>query len=177
MSCGVSIYNKGREILEEVGMIRRAKMGDLDRLVEIFEGAKAYMRAHGNLKQWADGYPARSDLAADIENGNLYVMEDGEIYGAFAMIYGDDPTYEYIEGAWNYDGPYVTIHRIAQAGGRRGVFKEAADFALTKSPCVRVDTHEDNGPMRRAIVKAGFSYCGIIFLADGNPRLAYQIHG
>ncbi len=73
-------------------MIRRAKMGDLDRLVEIFEGAKAYMRAHGNLKQWADGYPARSDLEADIENENLYVMEDGEIYGAFAMFYGDDPT-------------------------------------------------------------------------------------
>ena len=145
-------------------MIRRARMEDLDRLVEIFERAKAYMRANGNMKQWADGYPAREDLAADIENENLYVMEDGEIYGAFAMIYGDDPTYKYIEGAWNYDGPYVTIHRIAQAGGRRGVFKEAADFALTKSPCVRVDTNEDNAPMRAAIVKAGFHYKGIIFL-------------
>jgi len=73
-------------------MIRRARMEDLDRLVEIFERAKAYMRANGNLKQWADGYPTRSDLAADIENGNLYAMEDEEIYGAFAMFYGDDPT-------------------------------------------------------------------------------------
>lgn len=28
--------------------------------------------------------------------------------------------------------------------------------------------------MRRLIEKAGFSYCGVIVLADGSERLAYQ---
>jgi len=28
--------------------------------------------------------------------------------------------------------------------------------------------------MQRLLEKNGFVYCGIIFLADGSPRLAYQ---
>ena len=43
-------------------MIRRACVSDVSRLVEIFEGAKVFMRACGNLSQWADGYPACEDF-------------------------------------------------------------------------------------------------------------------
>lgn len=38
----------------------------------------------------------------------------------------------------------------------------------------RVDTHGDNVIMRRCIERAGFVYCGIIYLLNGDPRLAYQ---
>ena len=37
--------------------IRKATYGDLDRLMEIFENAKAIMRSCVNLQQWNNGYP------------------------------------------------------------------------------------------------------------------------
>ena len=155
-------------------MIRLATVDDLDSLVEIFEGAKVFMWSVGNLDQWTGGYPAREDLLEDIHKNHLYVMDDGEIYGAFALVEEPEPTYAYIDGAWANDGPYLTIHRLAKISGRRGVFKEAVDFAIKKCPCVRVDTHRDNLPMQGAIVNYGFIYRGKIYLKNGDERLAYD---
>ena len=39
---------------------------------------------------------------------------------------------------------------------------------------IRIDTHRDNRIMQKLISRSGFSYCGIILLADGAERLAYQ---
>ena len=39
---------------------------------------------------------------------------------------------------------------------------------------IRIDTHEDNKPMRRFLEKCGFKFCGIIYLEDGSKRLAYE---
>ena len=39
---------------------------------------------------------------------------------------------------------------------------------------IRVDTHRDNAPMRRVIEENRFTCCGIIYLADGSPRLAFE---
>ena len=39
---------------------------------------------------------------------------------------------------------------------------------------IRIDTHRDNRIMRHNIEKHGFAYCGIIYLANGDERLAYQ---
>ena len=69
----------------------------------------------------------------------------------------------------------MTIHRIASSGAVRGVFDKAVDFALLSHDVVRVDTHRDNEPMKRAIMRRGFSYCGVIYLANGDERLAYEI--
>ena len=39
---------------------------------------------------------------------------------------------------------------------------------------IRIDTYRDNQIMQHVIKKYGFGYCGIIFLANGDERLAYQ---
>ena len=39
---------------------------------------------------------------------------------------------------------------------------------------IRIDTHLDNRIMQHVIKKYGFTYCGIIYLASGDERLAYQ---
>ena len=39
---------------------------------------------------------------------------------------------------------------------------------------IRVDTHARNLPMRAKIEARGFVRCGIIHVADGTPRIAYQ---
>ena len=48
------------------------------------------------------------------------------------------------------------------------------EFAMNRYNSIRIDTHRDNTVMQRAIVKAGFTYCGIIHCWNGSERLAYQ---
>lgn len=157
-------------------MIRHAKKSEIDRLLEIYESAKHFMHTNGNPNQWNGAYPDREVIGKDIEKKQLYVAEDesGYIYACFALIGGNDPTYDYIEGAWQSDTPYGTIHRIAGDGTRRGVFAECTSFARTMFNHLRVDTHEDNVPMQNAVKRDGFKYAGVIYIADGSPRVAFD---
>ncbi|MDO5026642.1 MAG: N-acetyltransferase [Tissierellia bacterium] len=157
-------------------MIRQASVRDLERLYEIFSYAKKFMRENNNPKQWSGDYPGKKFLD-EINQGIVYVLEDrGYIYGVFLLNIGTDPSYSYIEGAWLKDEtPYGTIHRVASDGSRRGVFKEIVDFSLEKINQLRIDTHEDNHIMQGAILSMDFKYCGIIYLENGDKRLAYQL--
>ena len=157
-------------------MIRHAKKSEIDRLLEIYESAKHFMHTNGNPNQWNGAYPDSEVIGTDIEKKQLYVAEDesGYIYACFALIGGNDPTYDYIEGAWQSDTPYGTIHRIAGDGTRRGVFAECTSFARTMFNHLRVDTHEDNVPMQNAVKRDGFKYAGVIYIADGSPRVAFD---
>ena len=157
-------------------MIRRADYTDIKRALDIYDSARRFMRSRGNAVQWVNGYPSEELLRADVAAGQLYVMEDaGGVYAVFAFIIGDDPTYQVIDGAWLDDGtPYGTLHRLGSDGTRRGVLAEAVDWALTRLPHLRADTHEANVTMQRCLERAGFVRCGVIHVADGTPRLAYE---
>lgn len=155
-------------------MIRRAEFRDLDAVLEIYEYARNFMAANGNPNQWGKTNPPRETLEADIDRGQLYViLRDDRICGAFAFILGEDPTYTYIEGEWISDRPYGTIHRVA-SNGCGGVFLEIIRFCLEQIGHLRIDTHHDNLVMQHVIEKAGFIRCGIIYLTDGAPRIAYE---
>jgi hypothetical protein len=157
-------------------MVRNAKIEDLTAIMAIYASARRFMHSRGNATQWVNGYPSETLLRDDIAKGNLYVDCDanGRILYVFAFIIGDDPTYKVIDGAWLNDKPYGTIHRLASSGATTGVFQKCLSYCLTKISEIRVDTHADNAPMRRAVERAGFIRCGIISVADGTPRIAYQ---
>lgn len=159
-----------------VKMIRLAQKDDIQTILDIYDVAKKFMREHGNHTQWNGSYPDKEMLLDDIDKNQLFVMcdDDGDLYGCFALIGGEDPTYGYIEGKWKSDSPYGTIHRIASSGRKNGVFGECVSFAREKYDHLRVDTHEDNIPMQGAILKQGFEYTGIIYLENGSPRKAYE---
>ena len=156
--------------------IRPAEKADLERIEAVYAAARAFMRASGNTRQWVNGYPQRALLEADIEKDRLFVIDDGEaIRAAFAFILGSDPTYAYIEdGQWPNQKPYGTIHRIGTDGAIHGAVKAALDFALQYTDEVRADTHADTRPMQHVLAKNGFVRCGIIYLENGDPRIAYQ---
>lgn len=158
--------------------IRKTKISELAGILPLFDDARRTMRADGNLTQWPEGYPKTETIAADIENGNSYVCVDdnGEIAGTFACIYGPEPTYSVIYGgSWLEEGlPYATIHRLAAKAGARGVSQACFEWCIERFPNLRIDTHRDNSIMRHIISKYGFVYRGIIHLADGAERLAYQ---
>lgn len=156
--------------------IRKAEASELDAIMGIFDVARAFMRAHGNASQWPVGTPSRKEIAADIQAGVCYVLPEGDkLAGVFCFMLGEDPTYTVIEdGAWRSDAPYGTIHRVASAGIAGGVAKACFDFCSRRMSYLRIDTHEDNLPMQRAIERYGFKRCGIIHIADGSPRIAYD---
>lgn len=156
--------------------IRHTSVSDLPRLMEIFEDAKAKMRADGNFRQWSGTYPDPEQLKTDISRGVSYVVEDGDlIVGTFAFIPGTDPTYLKIyEGQWLNDEPYGTIHRIASAKDAHGVMDFCLDWCSRRTGNIRIDTHRDNRIMQHILETRGFSYCGIIYLLSGDERLAFQ---
>lgn len=157
-------------------VVRKAELADMDEIMRCFDCARKFMRAQGNTKQWINGYPSRELVMNDMENGNFYVCEvDGKIHGAFAMIFGDDPTYQVIEnGAWKNNRPYATIHRIGSDGECRGIFTAAFEYAKERIDDVRADTHEVNQNMQSVLERHGFQKCGIIYVEDGSPRVAYE---
>lgn len=157
-------------------MIRKATAADLDEVIRIYKTAKKFMRENGNPTQWPGSYPDKDLVLEDITDGNLYVIcsECGEVCACFGLFTGDDSTYSYIEGSWGSDTPYAAIHRVASDGRLKGVFRSAFEFVSAVHSHIRIDTHDDNVTMQKAIEKCGFVYRGTIYVENGTPRRAYE---
>ncbi len=156
-------------------MIRKAMGEDLPVILEIYENARKFMAENGNPSQWGTTDPPEETVRLDILNGKSYVNLNGdEILAVFYFAVEKDPTYNYIEGAWLNDVPYGVIHRIAVGQKGRGTAAECFEFALSRCDNLRIDTHADNIPMQRCLARNGFVRCGIIYVEDGTPRIAYQ---
>ena len=161
--------------------IRKASLSEIDQIVKIYSDARKFMRESGNAGQWASGYPSREILVSDVESEQLYVAvsEEDEILASFVYFFGIDKTYLKIyDGEWKNDLPYGVIHRIAVAQNAHGlgVARFCFDFAYSLCKNLKIDTHVDNLPMQKALLKSGFEYCGIIYLESGDSRIAFQKH-
>lgn len=93
----------------------------------------------------------------------------------FALILGEDVTYKYIEGKWLNNFPYGTIHRIASKQKVKGILRAAVSYGSRYTNNIRIDTHKDNKVMQHLLEKLQFRKCGIIYLLNGDPRIAYQL--
>lgn len=156
--------------------IRKSTPDDLNEIQRVYAYARQFMRETGNPNQWKTTNPPTQVILDDFKNGTGYVIEKGgKICGVFAFLLGEDPTYGYIEdGHWLSDAPYGTIHRIASDGTIGGIVKIATEFAEKTIKNLRIDTHEDNKVMQHVLAKHGFTRCGIIYLENGEQRIAFQ---
>lgn len=156
--------------------ITLAQVEDLDYIMQIYARAKRYMAETGNPNQWNGSYPERELLEQDIAKKQLYVYKvDEQVHAVFAFIIGKDETYTYIEdGQWRNDMPYGTIHRIASDGECKEVLAQCVAYCAEQIANLRADTHHDNKIMQHLLEKNGFERCGIIYLANGAPRVAYH---
>lgn len=157
-------------------MIRKAVPEELDRIMEIYKKAQDFMITTGNPTQWARKYPTRELVAEDIADGRFYVVtEDGKIHGCFMFHISEDPTYGAIDdGEWLSDEPYGVIHRVASDGETHGMMNKIVGFCEGIIKHLRIDTHADNKVMQKQIMKNGFTRCGIVYMSDGSPRIAYE---
>ena len=161
---------------------RKAEIRDIPEIMQIIKAAQKYLKNKG-IDQWQNNYPNPDTIKEDIENDNSYLIKiDKKIIATAAIIFGDDPTYHYIEdGAWIADGKYGVIHRAAVAEEYKGqgimaeIFSQTYRLGKSKNAkSIRIDTHLKNSAMQRAIEKENFEYCGIIYTSDGSKRLAYE---
>ncbi len=156
--------------------IRTAVPGDLEALRDLYAAARRFMAAHGNPEQWGNSHPPQELLLANINAGALKVCcrPDGSIAGAFSLFDHED-TYDIMkEGRWLNDAPYLVMHSVASYGGcGAGTFMLEYVKGLTDN--IRIDTKEENQPMRALLQRQGFVLCGVIELKAGRgERLAYQ---
>lgn len=156
--------------------IRPAREEDLPTILKLVAHSRSLMRANGNKVQWTNGYPGEVDIREDIDKGIGYVIEEeGTVVGSFALLTTPEPTYAYIEGKWLDDStPYGTVHRLTKAEGCKGIAEAAFDWCEARETTLRADTHADNAVMLHILQKRGYTRCGVVYMADGSPREAYQ---
>jgi len=154
-----------------------ATSADLPAVMSLIDEARGIMRANGNPNQWVEGYPAATTIAADITNNHCVLCRDhdGTLVASFAFMPGPEPTYSHIyHGQWLNDDPYHVVHRLASTASSHGVMADVVAWCMQRSDNLRVDTHRDNTIMRHCLQQLGFTPCGIIYLANGDERLAFH---
>ncbi len=157
--------------------IRAVRQQDMAGIMKVIDAARLILQKSGNIHQWRNGYPSEAAIAADMEKGGGFVIEDdGNLAAYFAFLPSPEPTYDIIyDGEWLDDSlPYHVVHRIASYPQVHGIFASIMDFCFARDANIRIDTHRDNTIMQHNILKHGFTYCGIIHLLSGDERLAYQ---
>lgn len=161
---------------------RLTKAEEAGQAFALIQQAQAYFRAQG-IPQWQNGYPTLESVRADIACGGSYVLlQDGAVVGTAALLFADEPAYAHIcRGRWRMEPPYAVIHRIAVADTCKGRGLAARMLRGMEAVCaqrqvrgLRADTHRDNASMRRFLSRSGFLECGVVYLADGGARVAYE---
>ncbi len=163
--------------------IEKTQLDELDKVMNIFSQAKAALKRM-NVDQWQNGYPSKEVILSDIHNKISYVLKkDNDIVATAVIFSANEPTYNKIyDGVWlTNEESYCVIHRIAVKDEYKGqnIASYIVSFAeesarKNNTASIRVDTHRDNLPMQRMLQKNGFIYCGIIYLADGKERFAFE---
>lgn len=162
---------------------RRAKISDLDQIVDIIEQSKKYLK-EVKVDQWQNGYPEKNDLRKDIEGQNSYVLVNGnDVLATTAISLNEESTYNSIfHGEWLTEEEYMVMHRVAVHSNYKGkglfkeLIKEAKKIALSNNiHSIKIDTHKDNISMQKALFNNDFEKCGIIYLEDGSERIAFEL--
>jgi len=166
--------------------LRLTTLADVDAVMAIIDQGKAYLKSQ-DIDQWQNGYPNHQTIEGDIESGEAYVLENqSDIVGTAMIAFGEEPTYRYIEGQWLTPNPYAVLHRVAISQTLKGqglgltLLDEAEKLCHQQGfSSIRIDTHEANRSMKKMLQKAGFTYCGIIYLdpneeGDRGARIAYE---
>ena len=67
------------------------------------------------------------------------------------------------------------MHRVAAPGRVKGAGSFCIRWCAKHSGGdLRIDTHRNNLPMQHVLEKNEFQRCGIIYLANGDERIAYE---
>ncbi|NMA94967.1 MAG: GNAT family N-acetyltransferase [Clostridiales bacterium] len=161
---------------------RRSTYADIDDIMKIIKQAQSYLNKMG-IDQWQDGYPNAHVIEEDIKKGYSYILVHGEeIIATVAVSFDGEGTYGHIyKGQWLTDDGYAVMHRLAVEDNYKGLGISSKIIEHIKSLCIdrriysiKVDTHRENLSMQRMLEKNEFKRCGIIYLENGDERIAFE---
>ncbi len=146
----------------------------------VLQAGRAYLREQG-LDQWQRYAPTPEQTRRYFARNEQYVARVGSAVAGVCVLLSREPAYDAIEGAWRQNGPYFAVHRVAVApqfrhcGVASALFAGAAAVARSRGArSLRIDTHEHNVSMRRALEKNAFRLCGTVTIETGERRVAYE---
>jgi len=162
---------------------RLSRLEDIKSIMEIINKGKEKLNKE-NIEQWQDGYPNEESIINDIKNTYSYVLvEENIIIGTVAISFDGESTYNKIyNGSWiTTNEPYAVMHRVAVDINSKIKGKGRLLIENTEKLCkdkninsIKIDTHEQNISMQNLLINNGFKYCGVIYLENGEKRLAYE---
>jgi len=166
--------------------IVQATLDDLEQIWNLRLETTELLKQRG-IDQWQYKDPAQEIFIKDILNKEFYVAKDeaGSVLGMMSVKEGIELTYNIIyDGAWRFNAPYLTIHRLAVKKSLLGsdIAKQLMEYSeqialKLKTPYIRIDTHEKNKYAIRLFESFGYIYCGWINLVQDKgdiKRLAYD---
>lgn len=161
---------------------RKTVKADIDNVMVVIKQAQDYFKEQG-INQWQNNYPNSDTINNDIVNGHSYVLlKDDNIVATVAVSFDGESTYNNIyDGKWITNDKYAVIHRIAVDNTFKGlglsseIIKKVEELCvINNAHSIKVDTHRENLSMQKLLKKNKFEYCGIIYLLDGNERIAFE---
>lgn len=164
--------------------LRPSTKNDLIDIMLFIKDAQHFLAAQ-NINQWQDNYPNTEVIDRDINNRESFVIttDKGKTIATSMFTINGESTYNFIKGNWitKNNTKYGVIHRIAVSNNARnkGVAKFIFNVFETRLQkmeftSLRIDTHKDNHIMQQLLQNLGYVYCGVIYLNNGNERLAYE---
>lgn len=160
----------------------KAKESDINEIMDIIKIAQEHFKSEG-IDQWQNNYPNHEVIKKDIDNNNSYILKENEkTLGTTAVIFDGDENYNTIyDGEWLSLGEYTVIHRMAIDFNQRGTglasifLKEIEKLSKDRGIySMKVDTHRENIPMQKLLLKNEYKECGIIYLEDKAERIAFE---
>ena len=149
--------------------IRKATAGDVPGVVKIYEELLDAQDAGRRTIGWVRGiYPTAETAEAALARGDLFVLEDGEIFGA--AIINQRQVDAYSGAPWEYESDRVCVlHTLVisprvSGKGYGSAFvsfyeKRAADHDL---PELRMDTNARNLKARALYKKLGYKEIAVV---------------
>lgn len=162
--------------------LENADLSDVNEIMNIIKKAQIHFKNQG-INQWQNNYPNHQIIKDDIKDNNSYILkQDQIIIGTASVSFDGEETYETIyEGEWLSHDEYAVIHRMAVDFNQRGTgvasifLKEIERLCINNGIySIKVDTHRENIPMQKLLLKNGYKECGIIYLKDKNERIAFE---
>lgn len=152
---------------------RLAREEDLPRVLGLFSGAVRLMRARG-IEQWDEIYPDGATLAADIRNGEMFLLTEGE-EPVSAVVLNGEQMEEYRGVPWEFEGGDIAvIHRLCVGAEQqgRGLGKAALRFAedLLREQgyrIVRLDAFSKNPAALKLYESSGYRRAGEVAFRTG----------
>ena len=150
-------------------MIRKAIESDLSAAKKLTESCALAMQEKG-IFQWNEFYPSLERLRQDIEEGELFILEEnGAVLGI--MVLSPKMDEEYFAVEWlTAKGPNLYVHRLATRpdlwgrGYGQQLMDFAEDFARAQNYIsVRLDTFSQNIRNQKFYESRGYKRLGNIF--------------